>query len=282
MQLGVEHIVFDTAHLEHFAQEFRYFNRGCTYQYRTAFFYQAFDFFDYGAVLFFLGFVHAVVHVDTCNRTVGGDGNHIKFVDVPELAGLCFGCTGHTGQLVIHAEVVLQRDGGKGLCSGLDFHSFLGLDGLVQAVGVASAFHDTACLFVDNLDFVVVDNVFYVFLKQCVCLKQLGHGVYALGLYGIVLHQFVFAGLAFSGIGQVFELGKLRCYVGKHKEGWVFDFAGEFVDAFVGEFYAAVLFVDYKVEWVGDEWHLACVVLQIVCLGLEQQVFHAFLREEFD
>ena len=39
----------------------------------------------------------------------------------------------------VHAEVVLQRDGGEGLRRGLDLHVLLGLDGLVESVRVAAS-----------------------------------------------------------------------------------------------------------------------------------------------
>ncbi len=62
----------------------------------------------------------------------------------------------------------------------------------------------------------------------------------------------------------------------------VFGRAGEFVDTFVGEFYRAVLFVDNEVEGVGHLGHLAVVVLHVVGLGFEEDIFHALEREELD
>ena len=56
-----------------------------------------------------------------------------QLVDLVELFGLGQGGTGHAGQLVVHAEVVLQRDGGVGDVLRLDLDTFLGFHGLVQA-----------------------------------------------------------------------------------------------------------------------------------------------------
>ena len=198
VQLGIEHIVGDAAQCEHSREQLRYFDRGCTHEHRAALLDEVDDLIDYGGILFLLGLVDAVVHVNTCHRLVGGYCHDIELVYVPELACFGFGRTGHTCKLVIHTEVVLEGDCGECLCRSLDFHALLGLDGLMESVGVAAAFHDTACLLVDNLDFVVVDYVFHILFKEGVGLEQLGHGVYALGFHRVVLHQLVLALLAFG------------------------------------------------------------------------------------
>ena len=51
-----------------------------------------------------------------------------------ELVALGPGRTGHAGQLLVEAEVVLQRDRRVGDALALDLDAFLRLDGLVQAV----------------------------------------------------------------------------------------------------------------------------------------------------
>ena len=71
-------------------------------------------------------------------------------------------------------------------------HVLLGLDSLMQSVAPAAAFHDTACLLIDNLHFAVDDHIFVVLVEHAVGLQQLLDGVYALALHGIVVEQFVF------------------------------------------------------------------------------------------
>ena len=93
-----------------------------------------------------------------------------------------FGRTGHTGQLVVHAEIVLQRDRGEGLRRRLDLHALLGLDGLVQAVRIAAAVEDTARLLVDDLHLVVHHHVFDVLLEHGEGFQQLVDRVHALRL----------------------------------------------------------------------------------------------------
>ena len=69
----------------------------------------------------------------------GRDHGHVQFVDFPQFSGLGFGGAGHSGQLVVHAEEVLQGDGGYRLGFVLQLDALLGLECLVQAVGEAPA-----------------------------------------------------------------------------------------------------------------------------------------------
>ena len=140
---------------------------------------QLFNLFDYGFIFFTFRLVNAVIHILTGYRAVGRNHYYIQFVDVPQLTGFCFGRTGHTREFVVHAEVVLQRDGSKCLCGSFHFHTFFGFDGLVQSVRVTAAFHDTSCLLVNNLHLSVDHYIFIVFLKHGICLQQLVDGVYA-------------------------------------------------------------------------------------------------------
>jgi hypothetical protein len=59
--------------------------------------------------------------------------------DRHQLGGLGLGRTGHARELVVEAEVVLQRDRGESLVLVLDLDILLGLDRLVHALVVAAA-----------------------------------------------------------------------------------------------------------------------------------------------
>ena len=206
-------------------------------------------FVDYGVVFLFAGLVHAVVHIDACHRTVGRDGHYIELIDIPKFACFGFCRTGHTRKLVIHAEVVLQGDCGKCLCSGFHLHVLLGFYCLVQSIAPAATFHNTAGLLVYYLHLVVVGyHIVYIARKQCVGLDKLVHGVHAFALHRIVLHQLVLL-LCLFLIGQrlVFHCRELACYVGEHKELGVAVARCQFFITFIGKFHAVVLFVDYEV-----------------------------------
>ena len=183
VQLGIEHVVWDFAYCEQAAEQLGDFYRCRTHKYRAASLYKHVNLLDYGIVLLALCLVDAVVHILARNGAVGWYNHHIELVDIPEFACLGLGSTGHTGQLVVHAEVILQCDGGECLCGCLHLHALLGLDGLVQTVGVAASLHNTAGLLVDNLNLSVFrNNVFNVAVEHCICLEQLVYGVYALRL----------------------------------------------------------------------------------------------------
>jgi len=220
VQLRIQYAVLDMAHSQHLAQHFGDFNRSSTHQDRTSGCHHFLNLFDNGFIFFAFGLVNAVVHIVAGNGAVGRDNDYIQFVDVPKFACFRFGSTGHTGQLVIHTEVILQRNRCKGLCGGFHFYTFFGFDGLMQAIGVAAAFHDTSGLFVHNLHLTVDNHVFVVFLEHGVSFQQLVDGMYTLALDGEVGHKGVFLGKAFliRQVFFIFQFGELGGDVGKYEE----------------------------------------------------------------
>jgi hypothetical protein len=86
-----------------------------------------------------LGAVDEVGLVHADHRPVRRDRDDAELVDRVELGGLGLGRAGHAGELVVHAEVVLQGDRRERLVLVLDLHALLGLDGLVHALVVAAA-----------------------------------------------------------------------------------------------------------------------------------------------
>ncbi len=104
--------------------------------------------------------------VDPDHRPVGGDGHHRQVVGVGELGRLGLGRAGHARQLLVHAEVVLEGDGGEGLVLVLDPDPLLGLHRLVQALRPAPTLEDAAGELVDDLDLAVLDDVVVVALVQ--------------------------------------------------------------------------------------------------------------------
>ncbi len=282
VELGVEDVVGNVAQRELAAEVFGDFNRCGADQNGASGGHEFFDFLDDGCIFRFFGAIYAVVHVKARYGAVGGYADHVELVDIPELACFCFGRTGHAGQLVIHSEVVLQRNGGESLGCGFDFHTLFGLECLVKSVGVAAALHDAAGLLVDNFDFVVVNNVFLIFVEEGVGFEQLVDRVDALGLDGIVLKNAVFFFGALCKVGNRLKGAELRRDVGENEERGVGDVAGQHVIALVSEVDLAVLFVDFIVEGFYGLGHFAAVVLNVVALGFEQQRLHAVLAQEFD
>ena len=104
---------------------------------------------------------------------VGRDGDDVEVVDLVELLGLGHRRAGHAGQLVVHAEVVLEGDRRERHALALDLHALLGLDRLVQALAPAPAGHQAAGELVDDDDLAVLDDVVAVALEQSVGLERL-------------------------------------------------------------------------------------------------------------
>ena len=220
VQFGVKYVMLNLTHIQHLAKQLRYLHRCGTHKHRAAFSHKSFNFSNNRIIFCTLGLVYAVIHILTYYRTVCRNGYNIKFVDVPELASLRFSCTGHTRQLAVHTEVVLQGDGCKCLCGSLNLNTLLGLNSLVQTVRVAAALHNTASLFIHNLNLAVtVYNVLVILLKESVGFKQLVYSMYTLRFYSVVCHERIVACkfLLFCKI-LVLKLSKLCAYVRQHKE----------------------------------------------------------------
>src|SRR5690348_3308210 len=119
-----------------------------------------------GFELFALGAVDDVGILDADQRFVRGDDDDIEAVNFSEFLGFGFRGSGHAGEFFVHAEVILESDGGERLIFALDFHGFLGFDGLVQTVGPAAAGHLAARELVHDDDFTFLDDVVHVALEE--------------------------------------------------------------------------------------------------------------------
>ena len=179
-------------HIKHFRQQLGNLHRCSTDQCRAARIAHLLNFVDNGCIFLARCLIQAVVHILALHRSVRRNLNHIELVDIPELSCFGRGCTGHTGQLMIHSEVVLQGNRCKSLGCSLNLHVFLCLDSLMQAIAPAAAFHDTASLLIDNLNLSVDNDILIILIKHCICLEQLLQRVYTLALNGIMSHEFVF------------------------------------------------------------------------------------------
>src|SRR5206468_12855063 len=73
--------------------------------------------------------------------TIRRDDRDVELVDLVELGLFRLGGARHAGELLIHAEVVLNGDRREGLCFLAHGHAFLRLDGLVEPVGPRSEEH---------------------------------------------------------------------------------------------------------------------------------------------
>src|SRR6266536_3330702 len=85
--------------------------------------------------------VDEVVLVHAAHRPVGRDHDDLEPVDLEELGLLGLRRARHARELVVHPEVVLDRDGGQGLALLLNRHALLRFHGLVQPLRPAPPVH---------------------------------------------------------------------------------------------------------------------------------------------
>ena len=147
-----------------------------------------------GVKLFLSGLVDRVLMILSRHRPVGGDLNHIHPVNIAEFSLLREGRTGHARFLLKFIKKVLECDGRQGLALPLHLHMLLGLDGLMQTVGVASSRHDTAGELIHDQHLLILHHIVLIPEHEVVCPK---------GQYNIMLDLDIF------GICKVFDLEEL-------------------------------------------------------------------------
>ena len=232
MMLGVQDAVGDALPLQQLAEDFALFNGDRTNQHGLTLFVARHHLPDDGAELARFGLVHYVGVVDTDDGTVGGNLHHVQIVDGAEFLFLRQGGAGHAGELAVEPEEILEGDGGEGLALPRDGHSLLGLDGLMQALVVPAAVHETAGELVHDDDLTVLDDVVNVPLHKAAGL----HGLIDVVREGSVLR-----------IGQIFhaeELLRLGDAAGGEGHGALF---------FVHDVVAVVVVVDLLLIGLGED-----------------------------
>src|SRR6202008_854562 len=90
---------------------------------------------------------------------------------------------GHARELVVEAEVVLERDRRERLVLLLDPDALLRLDRLVEALRPAAPLHDPTGELVDDLDLALLDDVVDVALVERLGLERLVQMVDELPVY---------------------------------------------------------------------------------------------------
>ena len=83
-----------------------------------------------------------------------------------ELVGLGGRRACHAGELVVHPEEVLDRHRGDGLVLLPDGHALLGLDGLVEPLGVPPPLEHAPGELVHDKDLPVADYVLLVLVEE--------------------------------------------------------------------------------------------------------------------
>ncbi len=120
--------------LEDFGEELGFFDAGGADEDGLLFGVETGDLVGDGEVFFLRGAIDDVGVFDALHLAVRGGDDDVELVDLVELGGFGFGGAGHSAEFFVHAEVVLEGDGGERLVFLADGDAFFGFDGLVQAV----------------------------------------------------------------------------------------------------------------------------------------------------
>ena len=201
--LGVQDLVLDVFPPQELAQVLRLLNGGGAHQYRLAPLVAFFDFFHCGLKFFLTVLIDDIGEILPDHFLVGGNHHHFQIIDLLELLGFSVRGAGHAGELVVHAEVILEGDGGQGLVFVFDAHALLGLQSLVQAVGVAPSRHEATGKLVHDDDLAFLDDVLIIPLEELVGLEGLVQMVQHLDVARIIniveVQEFFGPGDAFLG-----------------------------------------------------------------------------------
>ena len=119
---------------EQFTQAFRLFDRHRADEHRLAFFVTFGNVVSNSIKLLALSLIHHVGMVDARHAFVRRDNGNVEIINFLEFDRFGIGCTGHTGQLVVHAEVVLNGDRGQGLVFFANTHALFSLNRLMESV----------------------------------------------------------------------------------------------------------------------------------------------------
>ncbi len=159
MESGVQHFMLDLLFGEQVADDFALLDTGRTDQHRLPALPAFLDQLCHRLVFFGSRAIHLVIVVLAADPDIGRDFDHLQLVDLLELVGLGQRRAGHAGQLRKQPEIILEGDRGQRLVLALHHHPLLGLQRLMQAVGIAPAVHHAAGELVDDHHLAGADDV---------------------------------------------------------------------------------------------------------------------------
>ena len=88
--------------------------------------------------------------------------HHFQPVDLLKLEGFRIRGTGHTRKLFVEPKIILECGRGQRLALILYCQSFLGLNGLVYAIGPAASWHRATGMLIDNDNLTARDHVMII------------------------------------------------------------------------------------------------------------------------
>ena len=182
VKLGVQHLVLEPTPLQQPSQRLGHFDVGGADQHGETALVLPLDLVHDRVVLLLARLVDEIVFVDAPHGAVRRNDDDLELVDLMELGLFGLGGARHAGKLLVHAEVVLDRDRRERLRLLAHRHAFLRFHRLVQAVRPPPPRHQPAGELIDDEDLAVLNDVLDVFFVERVRLQQLVDDVERLAL----------------------------------------------------------------------------------------------------
>ena len=159
----------------------------------------------------FVGLVDDVRLVGSEAWSVGGNGDNVETVDLAELVLFGLGRTGHSAELFVESEEVLEGDGCDRLAFILDLDSLFGFEGLVETVAEPATEHHSSGVLVNDDDFAVSNDVVDVSGEEAVGLNACVDVVEDFGIAGDVVDAHQLFDTVHSGLGKACGVVFLVC-----------------------------------------------------------------------
>ena len=173
MELCIQNVMFNTTLRQNARNTLGVVNGNGTNKYWLTVLMTLFNVFNNSLELSVNSAIDQVIKVFTLNRTIRWNDLYRNVINLTELCVLSHCGTSHTGELVVHEEVVLKRNS----CQSLVLFTYLDVlfcfNCLVKTFGVTTTFHNTAGKLINNLNLTIDDNVLLVAMEHVLGLQSL-------------------------------------------------------------------------------------------------------------
>ena len=193
--LGIENIVRNAKFCNRPAEDFALFDAHRSHENRLPLFMTFANLRRNGLDFDFFIKVDDVVIIFANDVFGRRNTDDVQFVYLLELFRFRVCRAGHSRKFIVHAEVILERDGGKSLAFRLNFHPFFGLNGLMQPIGPTTTVHHASRKVIDDdnlailYDIILIQFVKRMRLKRLVDMMQI---FYVFGIVDIINLQMLF------------------------------------------------------------------------------------------
>ena len=162
MELGIQNLMLDPLAFQHPAEQLRSLNCNGAHQHRLSLFIGFLNFLDHCPELFLLRLIYGILQILTDHWLVGRNLNHVHTINIAEFLFLCQSRTGHAGFFGIFIEEILEGNRSQRLALTFHLHMLLGLNCLVQAIGITAPRHNTPRKFIYNQHLLILHHIILV------------------------------------------------------------------------------------------------------------------------